>query len=238
MPNHARALSLGVPFLPVVLACHTAVIGSPPRENLSAQQPALIRADSEVFETVVRLLLTGGEKDYPYKRDPLRVDSHPEAAPSPFDDVAGGQTGSATSAAESRPDSATLLVVSERRRVILKRIGVEEGGAYRYPKCHGTLMIQPRGAPPPPAGDCPDKPHNYAAISTPIKGVAVTIPERLRRQDLAAPDPRGEIWTVIVSEAYVGPGGQNWFEHAWILRRDPTDNRLKLALTVLLAWAE
>jgi hypothetical protein len=36
----------------------------------------------------------------------------------------------------------------------------------------------------------------------------------------------------------VGPGGQEWRQYAWLLRRDPQTGQLVLVEKFLLSWAE
>jgi hypothetical protein len=203
------------------------------RPTVSDSQLALLRADSAAFETVVRMELSGSEKahDYPYKIDPLRVDSRPDGQVSAFHDVAGGTTGS-VAGPDSARDSVTMTLVSRQRKVILKNLGVQEGGPFKYSQCGGTL--DPRLAP---SADCPKENHYYVTIGLPSLGIPPGLRIRVGPKD-KPPDLSGEIWTVVVTEAYAGSRGQSWFQHAWLLRRDPVDRRLKLAHTELLSWAE
>jgi hypothetical protein len=206
------------------------------RPDLSDRQLALIRADSAVFETVIRMELTGNGKEYPYKINPLRVDSRPDGQASNFPYVAGGSRGSISDPADSMRDSLALSLVREQRKAILRRLGLEEGGPFSYRQCGGTLAPPPRS--PSTTSACPKEAHYYVTIGLPISGIAPGLPKRLGRPDQPVPDLSGEIWTVLVSEAYAGPQGQSWFQHAWLLRRDPIGGRLTLAHTESLAWVE
>jgi hypothetical protein len=194
-------------------------------------QLPLLRADSAVFVTIVRMELSGSGKNYPHEINPVRFDSYPNGQASDFPISAGGSTGSIAGSASVR-DSVTTLLVSQQRKAILRNLGVEEGGPFNYPQCRGLL------APPtvPPMG-CPKGDQYYVMIGLPSPGIPPELPIRATSSDMM-PDLKGEIWTVIVTEAYASRLGQNWFQHAWLLRRDPVNHRFSLAHTVLLSWVE
>ncbi|HEV7595743.1 MAG TPA: hypothetical protein VGO33_12160 [Gemmatimonadaceae bacterium] len=194
-------------------------------------QPSLLRADSAAFVTIVRMELSGSGKSYPHEISPVRFDSHPNGQASDFPISAGGSTGSIPGTASAR-DSVTTLLVSQQRKAILRNLGVEEGGPFNYPQCRGLL------APPtvPPMG-CPKEDQYYVTIGLPYLGIPSDLPIRATSSD-TMPDVSGEIWTVIVTEAYASRLGQNSFQHAWLLRRDPVNRRFTLAHTVLLSWVE
>jgi hypothetical protein len=244
LQRHPLACFLGTILIFVGSACRS----FPARENLTEQQIALIRADSDVFASVVRAQLAAGKKDYPYHLDSPRFDSRPSGSGGDFQSVAGGSQGFDPTQLSQHSDSATLEILAKNRKRILRVAGAEEGKPFSYPKCGGTLASPP---PPPPPGSstsapprrpdiheaCPMREENYLAVGMPIRGV----PETLRRLRIAKDlplDQSGEFWTAIVDERYVGPGGQNWFQHAWLFRRRPSTGRLELAHTLLLAWEE
>jgi hypothetical protein len=196
----------------------------------------LIRADSDAFETIVRTRFPQAGKDSPRPINVV-VDPNPEGSPVNFAEFAGGSTGVGPRDAVSLKDSVAMTLVVQQRQAILRRLGIQAGGPFKYPECGGTL------APPPPPGGinsrakCPRESHYYLAVGLPSLGV----PENLRKLPhpyTPAPDLSGEVWTAIDFEAEIGAGGQNWFQHALFLRRDPTDRRLKLADKRLLSWAE
>ena len=62
--------------------------------------------------------------------------------------------------------------------------------------------------------------------------------DRLRSREAPAPDSTAEVWTVLVTESSIGPGGQDWRQYAWLLQRNPDNRRLTLAERFLLSWAE
>jgi hypothetical protein len=199
---------------------------------ISATQLALLRADSAVFETIVRIKSPENREDHPHQIFHLRINSDPNGHASAFGAMAGGSRGS-VSGIDSVRDSVTMMLVSQQRKAILKKLDIEEGGPFRYSLCGGTLA--PSAVTPLPT-DCPQEIHYYITISLPSLGVPPNLPPGAPNKP--PPDLSGEIWTVIVSEAYASPGGQNWFEYAWLLRRDPSDHKLALAHTVLLEWVE
>jgi hypothetical protein len=219
----------------------------PARENLSEQQIALIRADSDVFEAVVRAQLAGNMKDYPYHLDGLRYDSRPSIPVAAFPITAPRFKKPGATGPFEAPDSRMMDRLAMNRKQILKRAGVEDGGPLRYPNCAGVLVPPP----PPPVGSspststprpdlhasCPRNFQSYVTVSLPIRGE----PEALKR----FPNPKGrrlnltgEVWTVVVEEDTAGPSGSMWSQHAWILTRLPSSHRLELADTNLLGIVE
>jgi hypothetical protein len=211
----------------VGFACTSAATLPPIPDN----QLSLLRTDSAAFVAIVRMELSGSGKNYPHEINPVRFDSHPSGLASGFPISAGGSTGS-ISGPDSVRDSVTTLLASQQRKAILRNLGAEEGGPFNYPQCRGLT------APPtvPPVG-CPKEDQYYVIIGLPSPGIPSALPIRATSSD-TMPDVSGEIWTVIVTEAYASRLGQNWFQHAWLLRRDPVNRRFTLAHTVLLSWVE
>jgi hypothetical protein len=232
-PTVARVATLGL-FIVAISGCG--------RTGASAQlSPALavVRADSEVFEAVVRLSLTGNGKDYPFKLTHLRVDERPNGEASGFRSVAGMSQGVQTPMDSTLTTAALESIVATRTR-ILRTVGVPQGRPFNYPTCGGTL------APPPPPGStgggyhatCPKESQEYVVVQTPTYGVPSFFNEVKGRQHAPLVDVSGELWTVIVSTAAVGARGQSWDQHAWVFKRDPVDRQLKLVSTLLLAIEE
>jgi hypothetical protein len=218
----------------------------PGRENLTAQQVALIRADSEVFEAVVRAQLAGNMKDYPYHLDGLRYDSRPSTPVAAFPITAPRSKKPGATGPFEAPDSAMMDRLAANRKQILKRAAVEESGPPKYSNCAGMLV-----PPPPPAvgspsastnrpgvhASCPRDSESYVTVSLPIRGQ----PEVLK----LFPNPKGrrlnitgELWTVVVEVNSAGPNGSMWSQNAWVLRRIPSSRRLELADTNLLGVIE
>ena len=200
---------------------------------------AVARVDSEVFEAVIRLNLTGNGKDYPFKLTHLRVDERPSGEASGFRSVAGMSQGVETAMDSTLSIRAMQSIVATRAR-ILSTLNVPQGRPFNYPTCGGTL------APPPPPGSppnayhagCPKESQEYVVIQIPTHGVPSYFNEVKGRQHAPLVEPTADLWTVIVSTAGIGPGGQMWDQHAWMFKRDPADRRLKLVSTLLLAIAE
>ena len=119
-----------------------------------------------------------------------------------------------------------------------KRLSIEEGGPFFFPDCEGIRTAQPEsksGAPPSTAG-CPAQWRRYVTIGLPHRGVDL-IPEKVRKTEPRSFD-RGDVWTVLVTETSIGPGGQDWKQYAWVLTREPDRPALGVAARFLLSWAE
>jgi hypothetical protein len=219
----------------------------PAKDNLSEQQLALIRADSEVFEAVVRAQLAGSMKDYPYHLDGLRYESRPSIPVAAFPIIAPRSKKPGAAGPFEAPDLMMMDRLAMNRKQILKRAGVEEGGPLRYPDCAGVLVPPPpppvgssptaRTTPPDLHASCPRHSESYVTVSLPIRGE----PEALKR----FPNPKGrpvnltgEVWTVVVEENTAGPNGSMWSQSAWVLTRLPSSHRLELADTNLLGVIE
>lgn len=241
MPSRESAFGL---ILVAGLACQS----MPARESLSLEDAALTRADSEVFAAVIRPQLEPGVDSVLYGGASLRVDSRPYGEGVRFRDVAGGGTGLGSRELFQVPDSAMMRRLTANRKRILASNGLKEGSAFSYPKCGGTLAPPP---PPPPSGSaqptsanrsssrdgCPPTDENYVNVGVPVRGV----PESLKKLQSPARKPvdiTGDFWTVIVNDYHAGPSGQNWFQYAIVLRRDPQTARLRAAAKRLLSWAE
>ena len=209
-------------------------------QNLSAEQVPLIRADSEVFAALIHARVESGA-DTVLVNPKAEIDSRPWGEGKRFHDVAGGGTGYGSPDLAYKPDSSTLALLAENRKKILRASGRREGKGFSYPRCGGTLAPPP---PPPAPGDtsarrtdihggCPATDEGYVNVGIPLRG----IPEGFKkaRQPI---EISGDVWTVVINNHYVGPGGQNWFQSAVVLRRDPASGQLRIAKTVLLSWAE
>ena len=212
--------------------------------NLTSEELGLVRADSELFEGVVRGQLSGTKKEYPFHLDSPRFDSRPYGTDSAF--PRGGlsfEKGDPTFPNRLRPEVVARLVAD--RKLVLRALDVQEGGPRNYSPCAGILVVPV----PPPGGSisreklaelragCPKTEDAYLTVGLPIRGV----PEGIRKFGIAYKAPiqlTGEVWTAIVEGWYAGPSGGMWDEHAWMLQRDPSTSRLRLARTLLLGIAE
>src|ERR1700704_4822435 len=115
---HALPLScfVGATILIGAFGCRSV----PARERLTDQQLALIRADSEVFEAVVRAQLAGNMKDYPYHLDGLRYDSRPSTPVAAFGTTTPHPQRSETAGPFQTPDLGIVDRLSINRKGILQ----------------------------------------------------------------------------------------------------------------------
>ena len=199
---------------------------------------SIVRVDGEIFESVVRAQLSDSSKLVPGAMSPLRFDSRP----------AGDNTDLAATPDRPRQldlgdpsDSLStdaLNSIVEQRKDILKSIGIEEGGPLNYPDCGGTRTRRSRDSTGLlPAPKCPAFVRRYITVGLPYRGAAQIL-NKARPAGAPAPDSTGEMWTVLVTESSVGPGGQEWRQYVSLFRRDNETGRLALAERFLLSWAE
>jgi len=212
--------------------------------SLTYDELGLIRADSELFEGVVRAQLAGTKKEHPYHLDSLRFDARPYGSDSalPVGSL-GFEKSDSSFPSQVRPEVIARLVGN--RKLILSALAVQEGGPRHYSPCAGLLVV-----PVVPLGDsvtsakklaelragCP-KADAYLTVSLPIHGM----PEDVRKAAIRIRKPLqldGEFLTALVDGKYAGPSGSMWDEYAWLFQRDPSTGRLKLATTLLIGIAE
>ena len=197
-------------------------------------QRQVLEADAEAFETVVRSQVTdsaAGTFGF------LRVDPRPGSDAE--DPALTGPVQAAPALVVPQPVD-TLAGLAERiqdqRGSILDALHVEGGGPFNYPDCGGARRVSD-SVDANAAGKCPREPVRYVTVGIPYRGAAPVL-AKLRSPESPAPDTSAELWTVVVSETNVGPGGQQWRQYAWLFRRDPGSGRLGLAERFLMAWAE
>ena len=89
---------------------------------------------------------------------------------------------------------------------------------------------------PPPTG-CPAVIENYLTVGIPVRGELALI-QQIKRPNTKPIDLSGEVWLAVVDKYYASPGGQNWFQSAYVLKRDPATRQLGVVTTILLSWAE
>jgi hypothetical protein len=200
--------------------------------RLTDSQRAALEADAEAFETIVRSQATDsatGSLGF------LRVDSRPGD-----DDAVLAGTVPQTRPIDlsQSPDSMSGLAksIEDQRRSILGVLKVDEGGPFDYPYCGGARRVTDSAAVDT-VSKCPRQPVRYVTVGTPYRGAAPLL-EKLRRPELPVPDSAADLWTVLVSETNVGPGGQQWRQYAWLFRRDADKGRLVVAERFLVSWAE
>jgi hypothetical protein len=197
------------------------------------ERRALTRADAEVFELVVRSQLLDTVSA---PAGFLSVDTRPGAdeeilarTNEPPRTLDPAQT------SDSLPGRA-LEGIREKRAAILRSLRVEGGGPFSYPKCGGASRVNDSmdgGRQP----ECPRDLRRYVTVGLPHRGAAPIL-AMARRPESPLPDSTAELWTVLVTETNVGPGGQQWRQYAWLFKRDPEDGRLAVTERFLLSWAE
>jgi hypothetical protein len=203
----------------------------------SAADRALLRADAEVFETVVRSQTAITVADSAVPTGFLRVDSRPAG-----DSAILTATNQRSSGVELNESTDSLSAsgnarIADQRKEILKDLHVEEGGPFSYPGCGGILPRRFRDSVATIGTECPSEWHRYATIGLPYRGSAPIL-ETVRSKESAPPDSAAEAWTVLVTESSIGPGGQDLRQYAWVLQRNPQTGHLVVAEKFLLSWAE
>src|SRR4051812_28941120 len=174
---------------------------------------SLMAADADVFETVVRSQITPAADDSAIALRSLRVDSRPVADTGPLATGASG-AGNLNVDDSASVSPAALTSVAEQRKAILADLHVEEGGPFLYPSCGGTRVHRLRDSTLTPVGTgCPAEWRRYITVGLPVRGAASVL-TKLRDREEAPPDPSSELWTVLVTENTIGPGGQNWRQYA------------------------
>jgi hypothetical protein len=207
-------------------------------DNLSTAERELVHTDAEVFEAVARTQRVVGIEDSLRLPRFLRIDSRPIDNTTLLSPQTPAPTGIALEDDSVSPSSNTFNRIARERRAILDRLGIEEGGPFFFPGCGGVRTGEPApksGATPSDTG-CPTVWRRYVTIGLPRRGVE-EIPEKVRRTEPRSFDT-GEVWTVLVTETSIGPGGQDWKQYAWVLTRQPGRAGLSLAARFLLSWAE
>lgn len=227
-PSAGRSLA----FLAITLLSADACTGRAESER------AILGADAEVFEAVVRAQISNTPDDSAVALRVLRVDSRPTS-----DNAQLLPTSQRSRALDldAPPDTLppeTLTRIAEQRKAILSDLHVEEGGPFNYPGCAGTRPHPSADSVPLPLDrTCPPTWHRYVTVGLPFRGEAEVL-TKLRARASAPPDSSAESWTVLVTENAIGPAGQTWRQYASLLRRDPQTGHLALAERLLLSWAE
>ena len=206
-------------------------------DNSSPAERALVHTDAEIFETVAQSERGLGTADSTRSPRFLRIDSRPVENTSLLPSKTAPGTGIALDDDSAQLSSDVVERISRERRSILERLGLEEGGPFVFPGCGGVRTVdqQPESVAASRAS-CPNELRRYVTIGIPRRGIG-QIPEKLRRPEPQAFDT-GEVWTVLVTESAIGPGGQDWKQYAWVLARPPGRAELALAARFLLSWAE
>lgn len=200
----------------------------------SGAERAVLAADAEVFETVIRSELSPDPADSVASLRVMRVDSRPVTDNDELTASSTRQTGFDLDKVSDSLSDAGVARIADQRKAILNDLHVEEGGPFAYPGCGGSRS---HGSTELSFAACPRDWRRYITVGIPYRGASTTIVEKLRAQSLP-PDSSAELWTVLVAENSVGPGGQEWRQYAWLLRRDPQTGHLALVEKFLLSWAE
>lgn len=204
----------------------------------SREERELVHADGEIFNAVARSQLAATGESTAVAKGALRFDARP----------AGDNVVLAVSPDRPRPldldstsdsvSSDALAVITEQRKDILKSIGVEEGGPFVYPDCAGARSQRVRDSSVAlPAPRCPESVRRYVTVGLPFRGASHML-DKVRPPETPLPDTTAELWTVLVTESSVGPGGQQWRQYVSLFRRDQGDGQLRVAERYLLSWAE
>jgi len=204
---------------------------------MSPGERQVLEADAESFETIVRSQVTDSASGSPGF---LRVD----ARPGRDDAVLNGATPERqgiqldSSASPDSPDSLARLLraVEDQRRSILDGLKVDGRGPFDYPFCGGARRVSDSAAV---NGDtkCPSQPVRYVTVGVPSRGAAPML-DKLRSPESPVPDSTEELWTLLVSETNMGPGGQQWRQYAWLFHRETATGRLAPVERFLVSWAE
>jgi hypothetical protein len=203
----------------------------------TAADRALLQADAEVFENVVRSESAITVADSAVPTGFLRVDSRPAG-----DSAILLATNQHSSGVELDELADSLSAkgdarIAEQRKEILKDLRVEEGGPFSYPGCGGIRPRRFRDSVATIGTECPSEWHRYVTIGLPYRGAAPVL-TILRSKESAPPDSSEEAWTVLVTESSIGPGGQDLRQYAWLLRRNPETGHLVVGEKFLISWAE
>jgi hypothetical protein len=202
---------------------------------MSPAQRQVLEADAESFETIVRSQIsdsTSGSLGF------LRVDARPGRDDAVLSGASPEHRGLELSDSSDSPDSLARLLgaAEDQRRSILGALKVDGGGPFSYPFCGGARRVSDSAAV---NGDtkCPREPVRYVTVGIPYRGAAPVL-DKLRSPESPVPDSTAELWTVLVSETNIGPGGQQWRQYAWLFRREEGSGRLAPVERFLVSWAE
>jgi len=238
-------LGLGAVCAIVVFGCRTTPV-TQQREGyqLTNYEQRLVRADSEVFEAVVRAQLAGTEKTYPFHLDDPVFDSRPYGTDSARAPTGGFFKKDDLTFGLGLPAEVVSRLVQARKQV-LASLNVREGPRRNNNQCPRLLVPRrsPDGAIDTASlrelrAKCPRKSESYLHVGIPIPGEPADLRKPRGLSDKPLPELDGELWTVIVEADHAGPGGSMWEYHAWVFRRNPATRRLELARTSLIGIAE
>ena len=199
----------------------------------SKAERAVLTADADVFGTVIRDELSPDPADSAASLRVMRVDSRPIVDNNELTANSPRQTGFDLDSVSDSLSDASVERIADQRKAILQDLRIEEGGPFSYPGCGGSRSQQSTDIA---SATCPRDWRRYITVGIPYRGAAPII-DKLKTHS-APVDSRAELWTVLVAENAVGPGGQDWKQYAWLLRREPGSGHLALVEKFLLSWAE
>ena len=248
-PQHLTVARVAWSFCVVAsAACRSAPEESPlpiVRAASHEEELTLIRADSAVFDAVVRAQLAGSDNEYPYHLERLRYDSRPYGTTSGYPEVFAGVQGVDPSLSFARAGKSAINRLAENRKLILRTNGVPEGRPVAYNQCAGAGVPVPppvrgksaaRAKRPDVHAGCPKTPENYLTVGLPVRGQPAGLwnarDTRGERVSLG-----GDVWTVLVDVHSVGPNGWSWSQYAWLFQRDGSGQPV-LANTILVSVIE
>ena len=198
----------------------------------------MLRADAETFEAVVREQTPPNSADSALPPHFLRVDARPGGDEAVIAAATQRAIGFDLDEAGDSLSAGALAGIGDQRKAILRDLQIEEGGPFVYPGCGGSKTRKSNDSTDAPsAANCPREWRRYVTVGLPYRGVAPVL-DKLRTPESAPPDSTGEVWTILVTENSIGPGGQDWRQFGWLLRRDPASGRMNVAEKFLLSWAE
>jgi hypothetical protein len=236
-----------LPVLMVALGC--ASFHGPEEAPVPGRIPAaereltLIRADSEVFDAVVRAQLQAGddEDDYPRRLESMHFDARPYGTPSGYPENFAGVQGIDPTLTFGRAGESEIEDLVANRKQILDANGAPVGGALNYRQCAGAGVPTP----PPPKGSksrraktldvhggCPRTPEYYLTVGLPVRGQPPGLKD-LRDVHGHHISLKGDVWTALVDEHSAGPNGWTWSKYAWLFKRNDA-GRLELEGTILI----
>lgn len=190
-------------------------------------------ADAETFQAIVQSQMSDSASV-----GFLRVDARPAGDKELLAPIASTTPGYDPDSSSDSTADIDPGMISDQRKEILRDLHVEEGGPFVYPECGGFRTRRFRDSSAVHSNpECPKTYRRYVTVGVPTRGAAPII-AKARRPEVPTPETTGELWTVLVTESSVGPGGQQWRQFAWLFRRDPDTGRLGVAEKYLVSWAE
>lgn len=230
----------------VICACTSAVSRTEPAvaSGFYPEELAFIRADSELFEGVVKGQLAGTDKKHPYHLDSPRFDARPYGNDSAYKQYLNDfEFEDSTFPGLIRRE--VIARITDNRKSILARLNVAEGGPAAITSCPGILVVPTRA----PSDSeyrkelgrlraaCPKKSDNYISVGLPLRQLTKSVKDRMAFVR-ASPMPSGAVWTTLVETTSAGPGGAMWDMYLWLFRRDQATGKLELAQTILYGIVE